>query len=299
MLALATYLLGIGIPETYPREIMRSRAKRLGMPLRLQPAQSGVTLGDMFQVTVLSPLQQLATEPIVIGICLYLSFNFGVLFEFFVAIPVVLSATYMFDIQQVGLAFIAAIGGSLLAALTSSIIEKFTSPKCSGKNSNDMMDIEYRLIPAMAGGIGITGSLFWIAWTASPTTSWASPVFGTLLYVWGNMSVLISGISYLFDAYPPRGTLSALTVVASMRLLFAGAFPLFIIPMIMRLTGAWTYSTFGFISAVLIPLPWLLFKFGPQLRAQSKYNRDMVGSLGAHNSKEADVEMQSVRDRSS
>lgn len=42
--------------------------------------------------------------------------------------------------------------------------------------------------------------------------------------------------------------------------------------MITNLTGGWTYSTFGFISAALIPIPWILYKFGARLRAASKYN---------------------------
>lgn len=46
----------------------------------------------------------------------------------------------------------------------------------------------------------------------------------------------------------------------------------------MGLTGAWAYSTFGIISGVMIPLPFLLFKFGPRLRARSKYN--MMGHPG-------------------
>lgn len=41
----------------------------------------------------------------------------------------------------------------------------------------------------------------------------------------------------------------------------------------MGLTGGWAYSTFGFISAAMIPLPFFLFKFGPRLRASSKYNK--------------------------
>ncbi len=56
-----------------------------------------------------------------------------------------------------------------------------------------------------------------------------SPIFGTLIYIWGAMSIIISSISYLFDAYPPRATLSALTAAASFRLVLAAVLPLVII----------------------------------------------------------------------
>ena len=134
-----------------------------------------------------------------------------------------------------------------------------------------MVPIEYRLLPAMAGSLFVLGSLFWIAWTAKPAFAFYSPIFGTLLYVWGNMSVLVSAISYLFDAYPARGTLSALTAAACFRLASAGLVSLVIIQMITGLTGAWAYSTFGFLSVIGIPLPWLLFEFGPTLRMRSAY----------------------------
>ena len=37
----------------------------------------------------------------------------------------------------------------------------------------------------------------------------------------------------------------------------------------------WATSVFGFISIALIPIPLVLFRWGPQIRARSKY--DTVG----------------------
>jgi DHA1 family multidrug resistance protein-like MFS transporter len=270
MVCLLAYLFGLGVPETYGREILRQRARNLHMPPpTLAPAESGVTLGAMARVTILNPIKMLVADPITIGISLYLGFNFAVLFSFFISIPVVLESTYNFTVQQVGIAFTAAIAGSLLAALMSISMDRITARVFLKRGTP--APLEYRLLPALVGGVFILASLFWIAWTASPNTHYASPILGTLLYVWGNMSVLISAISYLFDAYPPRGTLSALTAAACTRLACAGIVSLFIIPMIMGLTGAWAYSLFGFISAAMVPLPWLLFRFGPTLRARSNY----------------------------
>lgn len=193
MLALAAYLLGLGMPETYQRSIMRQRAVRLGLPpVKLAKAGSGETFGEMLQVTLFTPLKMLVTEPIVIGTSLYLGFNFAVVFSFFISVPVVLGATYAFDIQKVGLAFIAAIVGALLACFTSTLIDRLTTPRLLKRSPNGTIDLEHRLYPAMIGGLGILVSLFWIGWTASPKFRWASPVLGTFLYVWGNVSVLVS-----------------------------------------------------------------------------------------------------------
>ena len=193
IIALAAFLLGVGIPETYNRSILRRRAARGGSPpLKLLAAQSGVTLKDMAQVTFLTPLTMLFTEPIVALISVYLAFNFAVLFQWFIAVPAVLHLVYGFSIQQAGLAFIAAIVGSLLAAATSILLDKLTHLRRSKNSSDQMVEIEYRLLPAMIGGVFMTTSLFWVGWTAKPTISFASPILGTLLYVWGSMSVLVS-----------------------------------------------------------------------------------------------------------
>lgn len=154
----------------------------------------------------------------------------------------------IFHRQQVGIAFSAAIVGALLSAAMSTVVDLSVPHWCT-KNHDGTVPEEYRMLPAMIGGPFVTTALFWIAWTAKPTVRYLSPIFGTALYVWGAMSIIvspsfavrsgnrllanigfkISSISYLFDAYPPRGTLSALTAAASFRLILAAILPLFII----------------------------------------------------------------------
>ena len=281
MLALVVYFFGLGMPETYPRAIMARRARRRGQTVRLAKARSGVTLGEMFHATFLSPLKMLVSEPIVSAISLYLGFNFAVVFSFFISIPVVLHKTYNFDIQHVGLAFTAAIAGALLAATSSILIDRVVLARRRDVCPMETMAIEYRLYPAMLGGVFIMASLFWIAWTASPKVHYLTPIIGTLFYVWGNMSVLIAFISYLFDAYPSRGTLSALTAAASFRLVLGAALPLVIIQMIMGLTGAWALSVFGFISIAMLPVPFALYFWGPYLRARSRYGAERTSGAVA------------------
>lgn len=181
------------MPETYNRSILRRRAARLGLaPPKLLSAQSGVTMIDMSHVTFFTPLKMLITEPIVALLSVYLAFNFALLFQWFIAVPAVLHLVYNFTVQQAGLAFIAAIVGSILAAITSVLLDKLTYSRLSKKHPNGMIPIEYRLFPAMIGGFAITASLFWIGWTAKPEISFASPIVGTLFYVWGSMSTLVS-----------------------------------------------------------------------------------------------------------
>lgn len=234
MFALAALLLGLGMPETYLRKVIRVRAKRLGRPANLEPAPTGTTLPAMVKITMIDPLIMLVTQPLVTMISLYLALNFGVLFSWFIAVPAVLSTVAGYGPPQIGSAFATAIGGTAMAAITTVIIDqlsvRFLRRKATRSGQmGDMVDIEHRLIPAMIGSALLMASLFWIGWTAIPTVSPVVPIVGNGVYVWGSAMTLIGMVSYLFDAYPPQATLSALTIVACSRLLLAGVIPLVIV----------------------------------------------------------------------
>ncbi|OAP64531.1 hypothetical protein AYL99_00503 [Fonsecaea erecta] len=275
VVCLTACLIGVGVPETYPREIIRARAKRAGRPHNVPSAESGTTLCRMARLTIVDPLIMAFTEPIVIFTTLYVSIVFGTTFQWFIAVPAALNLTYGFGIRPSGLAFISAVVGALFAAGSATLIEQFMilskTRQCKDQETVQQLEIEYRLVPAIVGGILMTGAFFWVGYTTVPTISYPFPIIGTGVYVWGSMMVLISYISYLFDAYPPAGTLSALTLAASTRLLVAAAIPLAIIQMITALGGNWAYATFGVISAALYPINVVVFKFGARLRARSKY----------------------------
>ena len=289
MLALAAFILGIGVPETYPREILRTRARRNGHKIQLAKAESGVTLAEMAQTTFFTPLLMAVSEPVVMMVTFYLALNFAVLFQWFIAVPAVLNLVYAFTLEQAGLAFIAAIVGALISTMTSSLIEAFTNRLNGSTSMANMAPIEYRLFPAIAGSFGMVASLFWIGFTATPNISYASPIIGTGLYVWSSMSILTALISYIFDAYPAKGTLSALTLMASTRIAFAAWLPLVIIQDIMGIQGKWAYGVFGFIAVAMIPIPLILFRFGPSLRARSRHG-PMMGN-GKHVMGHGDEEM--------
>ena len=38
-----------------------------------------------------------------------------------------------------------------------------------------------------------------------------------------------------------------------------------------KLGIAWATSLLGFLSLLMLPIPWVLFRYGPSIRAKSKY----------------------------
>lgn len=268
---------GAAMPETYGREILRTRIHYKRQGIVLPCAESGVTIRQMARITILEPLKMAMSDPLVIMISLYLGLVFAVVFQFFVAVPTVLNLVYGFDLKQQGLAFLSAVGGTILGSLSSILLEILTINTNRGRK----YAIENRLIPAMVGSLLSAGALFWIAYTAKPTVHYIIPIIGTGVYVWGNIMSLISFISYLFDAYPPAGTLSALTCAASFRLICAGIVPIFILNMITNLGGTRTYAIFGILSAIMHLVPDILYFFGAKIRARSPYTEGGMTTLQA------------------
>ncbi|KAL9009077.1 MAG: hypothetical protein Q9173_005863 [Seirophora scorigena] len=292
MIALAAFLLGVGVPETYPREIVRTRARRGGYKIDLAKAESGVTLAEMAGTTLFTPLAMAVSDPVVVMITTYLALNFAVLFQWFIAVPAVLALTYGFTLHQAGLAFIAAVVGALVSTFTSSSIEGVTNRRSGCTSMANMAPIEYRLVPGMFGSLGLVASLFWIGFSAKPTVHFMVPIVGTGVYVWSSMSILTALVSYIFDAYPAKGTLSALTLMATTRLIFAAWLPLVVIQMIMGLQGQWAYSVFGFLAVPMIAVPIILFIFGPRLRARSRYSASTMSNSKHPTNQLVDQEMQ-------
>jgi DHA1 family multidrug resistance protein-like MFS transporter len=167
----AVLLFGIGMSETYQREIPRRRARRAGKEIQQEPAQSGVTISQMARVTVLDPIRMLFTDPIVGLVSVVLAFNFAVVFQWFVTVPAVLASVYGFDLEHVGLAFTTAIVGAVLAAVCNIAIEQVSTGRLMKQQQMAMaQSLEFRLIPAMVGQFLVTGSLFWIGEKCATTS---------------------------------------------------------------------------------------------------------------------------------
>lgn len=273
---LLAFLFAVGMPETYPREIQRRVARREGKPHNLPPAPSGVTMSQMARLTVVDPVRMLVSDPITILFTLQVTLAFGQVFQWFISVPTVLHLAYKFTPGQAGLAFISAIGAIPFAVATCAGIEAISFPRTMKKAAGKMIDIEYRLLPAFLGGMLQAASLFWIGWTAGVSKWPGVPIIGTWMFVWGNLIIIISYVSYIFDAYPSQGTLSSLTIGAVARILFAASTPLFIIQMITKLGGNVTYSIWGGISAGFIGITVILYLFGASLRATTKFNRTIA-----------------------
>ena len=114
----------------------------------------------------MDPMIAVFTDPVTMLSTFFLAFNFAVVLQFFITVPVALGSKPPvgagFSLVQVGEAFTSAIVRSVAAALVVIVLDQIASGMLSKKGTPTFVTIEYRLIPAMIGPILVTAALFWI-----------------------------------------------------------------------------------------------------------------------------------------
>ncbi|KLU87579.1 hypothetical protein MAPG_06576 [Magnaporthiopsis poae ATCC 64411] len=257
--------------ETYHPVLRRRRIKQLGLPEPTRASPWKVKAGEFVTVALARPLHMLFTEPVVGFVCLYVACEFATLFSFFAAVPYVFATIYSFDLEQSGLVFLAIVLGCLLGSLSVVICEILLYRRQMPKYAPSGVPPEHRLYPAMIGSACLPLGLFWFAWTARPEISWASPAVAIVPFAMGNFCIFVSLTHYLTDTYIGSNIASAMSANSLARYSLAAASPLFTIQMYSRLGVAWAGTLLGLISLALMPVPWVLFKYGKQIRARSQY----------------------------
>ncbi|KAM5368968.1 hypothetical protein ACJZ2D_009277 [Fusarium nematophilum] len=239
------------IPETYGPTLLRRRAARLSKTTgqtyisAIDHKQGTPTLGASLQVALLRPWILLFKEPIVLLLSIYMAIIYGTLYMFFAAFPIVYQQGRGWNQGISGLAFLGIMNGG------------FAPP-------------EARLPPAIVGSFAIPVGLFWFAWTNYPSIHWIVSILAGIPFGFGMVLVFLSVMNYLIDSY----TLFAASVLAAnsiLRSCFGAAFPLFTAQMYENLGIHWASSVPAFLALACVPFPFLLYKFGPRIRAYCKF----------------------------
>lgn len=87
---------------------------------------------------------------------------------------------------------------------------------------------------------------------------------------------------YLVESYGAAASASALAANGCIRYMLGAVFPLFTIQMYQNLGIHWAGSVFAFLSLALLPIPWVLFKYGARLRQKSRFIPASAMASGAN-----------------
>jgi len=222
------------VPETYHPILLKWKAKsKRNQTGNLEYFSAGETKEKSILSTVahsgLRPMQLLIYEPMCLALCTFSAIILGILYLFFEAFGIIFSRNYGFNLQEVGLTFIGLLLGVCAGLATDPLWDKHYENLVSRfeeKSSSLHPPPEYRLPPAIVGGILAPVGLFWFAWAGQSTVHWIVPIIGSSIF---GMSVLLifSGVfTFLVDTYPENAA-SALASNSFLRSSFAAGFPLF------------------------------------------------------------------------
>ncbi|KAK9364602.1 MFS general substrate transporter [Lipomyces kononenkoae] len=268
----ATDLLLITLPETLPMMVLRNKARRL----RKIPGKENVkapieasdrSLGGIFKVTLTRPWR-LLIDPISFFVAIYYAVVYTLLYMLFSIYPIVFQQKRGWNAGVGELPLIGTVIGACLGGLALFINSQIDQKK-STRNRKSVP--EDRLPGAMVGGVMFAVTIFWFAWTAEyNSVHWAVPTVASIFLATSILLIFVVFISYIIDSYLMYAA-SAVATNTVLRSACAAASPLFTQYMFDALGVGGAGSLIGGVGVLLMPIPFVFYKYGAAIRARSKF----------------------------
>jgi multidrug resistance protein len=265
-------------PETYGPVLLKWKAKHLRRLTGDDRYRGGIEVRKTPLVVRLlralyRPLLMTAQEPIIILLALYLTVTYIILFTFLTGYTFIYTDIYGLSQGMTGLCFLGLVVGIISCAALIPLnvrLRQRDIARAKALGPNVKVAPESRLYWAMIGAPAIPISMFWMAWTARPDISIWSPLVASVVAGFGILCVFMTCYQYMIDSYEVYAA-SALASVTLIRYLVAGAMIEVSIPFYRNLGVAHTLTILGSISALLVPIPYAFYRYGPWIRKRSKY----------------------------
>jgi hypothetical protein len=121
-----------------------------------------------------------------LNLCIFSALLLGILYLFFGAFPLVFGTNHGFNLWQVGLSFLG-IGVGLLAGLITDPLWHKMRGHLMAKLEQETgvpgaSEPEFRLLPALAGGVLVPAGLFIFGWSTFPWIHWIVPIIGSAIF---------------------------------------------------------------------------------------------------------------------
>lgn len=273
----ALIMMILFLPETSSSNILYRRSRRLRQltgrsDLKCEPELESeqMSLNEVAMMTLVRPFSLTFTEPVLFILNLYIALVYGLLYAWFESFALVFEGIYGFNLGLEGLSFLGILIGGIVTLPFFLLYLRYVQEP----HFNDQGEIkpEIRLQPAFVGAFCLPICLFWFGWTSRESVHWIVPIIGSSFFTIGAFLMFNSVLNYLGDAYPAYAA-SVLAGNDFFRSSFGAGFPLFSTQMYRKLGIGGASSLLGGLSIVFIPIPFLLYKYGEQIRHKSKRAR--------------------------
>ena len=198
---------------------------------------------------------------------LYVGVVYAVLFLCFVAYPIVFQELRGWAPGLAGLSYCGIGTGTAIAVALEPLIRKIITMHPLDPHTGRPAP-EAAVFAVCLGSILIPIGEFWFAWTARPSIHWIVPILAGLPFGLGNGLVFIYATNYMAGSYTVYAA-SALAGNSIIRYGLAGLLPLAGSKMYGTLGANWAGTLLALIEVLLIPIPFIFYKFGHKIRLQS------------------------------
>ncbi|KAI2701352.1 hypothetical protein CBS147332_7954 [Penicillium roqueforti] len=251
----ATELLLITLPETLPMMALRNKARRL----REIPGKENVkapvetldrSLGGIFSVALTRPWR-LLIDPISFFIAIYYAVVYTLLYMLFSIYPIVFQQKRGWNAGVGELPLIGTVIGACLGGLALFINSQIYQRKLTKS---------YKSVPEDRLPGSIVGGVF----------HWAVPTVAGTFLATSILLIFVVSINYIIDSYLMYAA-SAAAANTILRSVCAVASPLFTQYMFDALGVGGAGWLIGALAVLLIPIPFVFYKYGADIRARSNF----------------------------
>ncbi|KAJ5748171.1 uncharacterized protein N7511_009867 [Penicillium nucicola] len=272
ILSAVALLFAILLKETYAPTLLQKKAARLrkesGENRWWSRYDQKATLYEILKLNLSRPFVMAVTEPICIFWNIYIAIIYGILYLCFVAYPIVFQEIRGWDLGLSGLAFVGIGIGVVLTIACEPLIRRLINSHAidpeTGKPAPEAM-VSFICMCAVLIPIGE----LWFAWTCSPASiPWIAPLLAGIPFGAGNTGVFIYASNYLTGSYGMYAA-SALAGNSVIRSILGGVLPLAGTSMYASLGPNWAGTLLGLLEVVIVPIPFVFYKYGHKIRERS------------------------------
>lgn len=275
---------GVGIAmmatcrETYHPIILQRKAarmrKELDDPRWWCQYDHKRSMWELLKINLSRPFILAATEPILWFLNMWISLVYGVLYLCFVAYPIVFTQHRGWAPGIGGLAFVGMGAGTLIAIMSEPLIRRLIDSQPRDPETGTVPPEATALIMGIGAVLIPVGQLIF-SWTCLPSSiHWIVPLLADVPFGIGNGLCFIYGSKYIAGAYGIYAA-SALAGNAVIRSVFGGTLPLAGPLMYNTLTPQWAGTLLGLLEVVMIPIPFIFWRYGAKIRAKSRVIRQL------------------------
>ncbi|PQE19315.1 MFS multidrug transporter protein [Rutstroemia sp. NJR-2017a BVV2] len=273
-------ILVLGLHETRGLAILRAKAKKMRKEGKKVYTAEESDCTPLYQVIIKSiqrPIFMFFTESVVFVATVWASFSLGTVYLFTQSVEQVYRELYGWSHIQAGYVQSAIVIGEILGTGFCLYTNRWYHASAVRNTEVPGAPIpEARLYAAIIGGFfGVTGGMFVYGWAAYPYIHWIVVTVGLVMVGFGTTAVIISNANYLIDAYSKYAA-SALAAVGLFENIAIAFLPLASSAMYTNLGFHWASTLLGFISLILVSTPFLVIKWGKEIRVRSPFMKEAV-----------------------